>query len=377
MKLYIHIGHGKTGTSAIQAALAIHADRLKEAGILYPISQGARDAAAQLKVTSGNIPHNNPALAIPRMVSACHEEARAHAIVLSNEGLFWTIDGFLENSSMTCRNIEVLLVLAVRNLDQMVSSEYQQFVKRGGESRSYEEFLRGRQYVSSHHERAARLLEIVTKLGINIKVLNYSKLKSSIVTEFFRLIGADSSLVHESARVGKVNRSLTSSELDALILINSLYSRRYPEISRIISDELVHRLPDIPTHALALSEAEKTALYEVNKGYVSAINSFLQPADHISCFSAVSAESDASECPTADLEIEGESRSLALIADVLTGFISKKNLPPLSQDAVQAIIESAGSATLSDSIKIELLQLALLYRPNGVLLRRRLDSLLK
>ncbi|MCH1458014.1 MAG: hypothetical protein L7T86_03935, partial [Synechococcus sp. MOX_bin73] len=37
IKLFLHIGHGKTGTSAIQSSLAIASDELSKKGISYPI----------------------------------------------------------------------------------------------------------------------------------------------------------------------------------------------------------------------------------------------------------------------------------------------------------------------------------------------------
>ena len=53
-KLFLHIGHGKTGTSAIQSALAIASEDLAKRGINYPIQQSLRDRASRLEITSGN-----------------------------------------------------------------------------------------------------------------------------------------------------------------------------------------------------------------------------------------------------------------------------------------------------------------------------------
>jgi hypothetical protein len=41
MKLLLHIGTGKTGSSTIQGTLTANRDRLRDAGVLYPISNGA------------------------------------------------------------------------------------------------------------------------------------------------------------------------------------------------------------------------------------------------------------------------------------------------------------------------------------------------
>ena len=53
-KLFLHIGHGKTGTSAIQSALAIASEDLAKRGVNYPIQQSLRNRASRLEITSGN-----------------------------------------------------------------------------------------------------------------------------------------------------------------------------------------------------------------------------------------------------------------------------------------------------------------------------------
>ena len=47
--IYLHIGHGKTGTTAIQSALALSADHLKHKKILYPMTAEERAKANSLK----------------------------------------------------------------------------------------------------------------------------------------------------------------------------------------------------------------------------------------------------------------------------------------------------------------------------------------
>ena len=51
----LHIGHGKTGTSYMQAALAISQDALLEAGYYYPLPEHSRDKAMRGETTSGNV----------------------------------------------------------------------------------------------------------------------------------------------------------------------------------------------------------------------------------------------------------------------------------------------------------------------------------
>lgn len=51
--LYLHVGHGKTGSSYLQSALALSQDALRDNGIFYSLNEVGR-RAAQGKITSGN-----------------------------------------------------------------------------------------------------------------------------------------------------------------------------------------------------------------------------------------------------------------------------------------------------------------------------------
>jgi len=54
-KVYLHIGHGKTGTSYIQSSLALSRERLIEKGIQYPIDPRASRWAEIGHSSTGNV----------------------------------------------------------------------------------------------------------------------------------------------------------------------------------------------------------------------------------------------------------------------------------------------------------------------------------
>lgn len=52
-KLWVHVGHGKTGSSFIQSVLATNAPLLKEHGILYPVHDSFESAKKGF-ISTGN-----------------------------------------------------------------------------------------------------------------------------------------------------------------------------------------------------------------------------------------------------------------------------------------------------------------------------------
>ncbi len=56
--LYLHIGHGKTGSSSLQTFLALNKDNLKEYGIFYPEHVSFSNAEKGF-ITSGNLTLDN------------------------------------------------------------------------------------------------------------------------------------------------------------------------------------------------------------------------------------------------------------------------------------------------------------------------------
>jgi hypothetical protein len=93
IKLFLHIGHGKTGTSAIQSSLAIASDELSKKGISYPIQQSLREQASQLEITSGNWQPSPESSLTKQLLEISKTNQRYSSIVLSSESLFWLRSG--------------------------------------------------------------------------------------------------------------------------------------------------------------------------------------------------------------------------------------------------------------------------------------------
>ena len=172
-KLFLHIGHGKTGTSAIQSALAIASEDLSRQGITYPIQQSLRDRASRLEITSGNWdPTPNTSLT-NQLINISKNNKDNSIIVLSSESLFWLTPKLLRDKSSWDSYIDIHIILAVREIEEMLSSEYQQRVKRHADSMPLGQFLRARHFVSSHHAKASEIIESMSQLNITNTIINY------------------------------------------------------------------------------------------------------------------------------------------------------------------------------------------------------------
>ena len=187
-KLFLHIGHGKTGTSAIQSALAIASDDLAKRGINYPIQQSLRDRASRLEITSGNWEPISQVTLTDQLLEIAKSNYNNSTIVLSSESLFWLIPELIQEKSTWEAHIDLHIILAVREIEEMLSSEYQQRVKRHGDAMPLEQFLRARHFVSSHHAKAAEVIKSMTQSNITNTIINYSEHKRDISKLIFKLI---------------------------------------------------------------------------------------------------------------------------------------------------------------------------------------------
>lgn len=268
--LYLHVGHGKTGSSYIQSILSTHKKAmLDNYSIFYPSVQN--DHSAQGKISSGNgaLFLNNPSDPIH-----VHNEAGENSILYSSEFLFglqkkWinikTINGLFDFYD----KIEVLLF--IRNPDEMLSSAYQQAVKRGGYTKSIDEYSEIFKFVSELHE----FLENITRFGrVNLQVFNYSNRKKEVSKILSSWLGMDEVL---DVPFPPINRSLTYAELALQSEINRFFGRS----GDLVADDLCEKLPEIRSDVIRPGEAAWSAFYQKNLPLVGAINAMVPPSEHL------------------------------------------------------------------------------------------------
>ena len=285
-KLFLHIGHGKTGTSAIQSSLAIASEKLAALGIEYPINAKLRDRASQLEITSGNWKPKSETSLAEQLLEITRKNENNSTIILSSESLFWLVPDLLCRKSDWGDFIDLHIIMAVREVEEMLASEYQQLVKRHGNSMLLGQFIRTRNFVSSHHAKAAEIIDLMSQYKTSNTIINYSKHRKDISRLVFKLIGAEEAYPADKMAGAVINRSLSRKELEFLIMINKLYHNKFPSISTTISDALIKRQPNLEAGQCRISEKQLVKIYKKNEAASQKINACLDSNEQLSTHSS-------------------------------------------------------------------------------------------
>ena len=373
-KIYLHIGHGKTGTSAIQSAFAIAQKDLLTQGIEYPIHNTDREKASQFAITSGNWNHNPKESLAQELIRRSRERNNNNSILLSSESLFWQLDSLFEDGMQELKDLNLHVLLAVREIEEMLSSEYQQRVKRHGEKRPFEQFLRSRHFISSHHKRASEIITLLKQNKIKTTIINYSKHKNNIIELIFETLNAEKAYPRDSVHGVVVNRSLSHKELAIITLINALFHTKFPWISTRLSDALVKELPTVQSQKCRLSEDSKLKLYEVNNDYIKTINDSLGTDEHLLDQSTISSDNTRIDRSVIQQIKKEEQLSIDVVsATLLTAIQNESAHTRLSNPTIDQLIKLSQAEGTDSQTKLELLELAVANRPQG----KRLVKLLK
>ena len=373
-KIVLHAGHGKTGTSAIQSALAISADALLKNGINYPIDPNERHRAARFDITSGNWKHN-PAISLSEQrLQLAASNTAGHTIVLSSESLFWHLTDFANQKEQWNEAVEIHVILAVRELEEMLSSEYQQRVKRHGESKPFEQFLRRRNFISSHHKKAAEVLTELSQHNIPVTLINYSAHKKTISKRVFEAMGCSDLYPNQTMGDLVINRSLSQKELQMLMMINALYYDQFPWISARLSDALAKKLPNTETQRSRISPQSLKKLYEKNDSYLQIINSYLSAEEPLAAQQTLNQDQQSNNTAKQLEKIrKEEEQSIQLISQTLLEALRDDPTQRLCNETIDTLIKTSQADGTPAHVEVELLEIAKINRPQG----QRLGQLLE
>lgn len=334
--IYLHIGHGKTGSSFVQSALALAVGPLAEHGIIYPLEPDVAERARSGLITSGNFwPREG---AVEALVDSA-KQMDGKKLLISSEVLFNEFGGkgtpLMKQLAALSVNRNVLLFLR-SPVDHAVSL-YQQQVKRGGATNTLADFL-------TTYSLPLRTILVLNRLkdhGFKVTIRDYNRHKKELAAVFENWIGLPKDSLPKPPH-GVVNRSMTNAELELQRKINAYVDG--PQ-KWVLSDALCNKLPDIKSEVPFLEhEALKTFIERMNKQMSSEEYQALVPEEERPRIGSF--EDHAGKFPTAEsmenLHISREQ--LSVIGDALGQELAKasklrKQLKHLKEEKQKGLIQ--------------------------------------
>ncbi len=234
----LHLGLGKTGSSALQVGLVRNRDALARAGVFYPPHES--DAlAARGDVTSGNgmllARFLVPWLHSPEEATQAHLESiletvaarspSCRSVLYSSEFLYHFGETQLRMLDHRIRELGMSLrfVVYVRDVAGHALSEYRQKVRRAGLTVSFSDFLRADD--EGYHPSLRDRCEILRAVGGNdsLTMVHYDSVRARLVPHFFEeVLGLTVAFADVDPIPEQVNRSLTDWECLLMRRVNEL-----------------------------------------------------------------------------------------------------------------------------------------------------------
>lgn len=277
-ELILHPGAPKTGTSFLQVMFSQHAEAMLKEGVVYPRGH-MFDEAKSGEITSGNgielanflnpnLPHNVPdKLKYIDKFDKTLDRHKGLKVLFSSEFLTFPPGPQLEQIKTVIRKhkFSVRVVYFVRDLVPAAFSTYSQQIKRHGEHREFNEFIRDWDPFYRYN-----LMCMEDAFGRDqVTVYNYDAVKKGLSDIFFKdILGL--SFAPKSAPV--INRSLSAEEAEALRQMNSL-SPGNAAISNFINTALM-KLDKPKSEGFQVTKEESDLLHTRFDEAVSYINEF-------------------------------------------------------------------------------------------------------
>lgn len=313
-KVYFHIGHGKTGSSAIQALLAQNHERLKESGILYPFHNSFQNALKGF-ISSGNINAAKEEDWLENQVAnQLMENPHYHTYIFSSETLFMRLPPLLQSDYIRSKQWDIRIFLVVRNPIEMIASHHQQAIKRGGYTQGLKKFIFEHHYNAGALQSSAKIIKKLDKLSVRHHVINYSAERYNVSSCLANAMGiGDIVRPAEEAANQIVNRSLTAQELTFVASANALFGK---STGARLSDALVNELPTLKADRLFISEEDISRIREKNNQALEVVNKKLASGARLTF--------DYHATSDYDLPDPFDDNQLSLIRSILERRLSKR-----------------------------------------------------
>ena len=243
-KVFLHIGHGKTGSTAFQCFMAQNYSNLIKKDILYNKSESMEfNLALENKINSGNINPKNDWVK-DGLLRVLESEPNYKSYIFSNENLFHNMEPFIDlMRNIKNRNqFEFVIILCIRNPIEMLLSEYNQNVKREGCHLNLQQFLYRKNFTCTHTKKSCVLIKKLENLKINYLLFNYSAERYEIVSSISKKINIFDFCDLKNITEKEINRSLSENELLLVRFINKFYGKN---VGANVADKIVNEIPKL------------------------------------------------------------------------------------------------------------------------------------
>ncbi len=279
--LYLHIGHGKTGTSWIQSVLRLSSAELKKHGILYAIGPD-HNISDPNKITSGNaVSLLASRQSFESILENCHPADNA-SLLFSSENLFGhfvrnNAEDFIDEVALKNGFDRVEILLFIRNPVSFAVSVWQQKIKRHGDHHiSLENFNENE--ADLRYEIFSLVEQFMEKIKkcelISLTVLNYSNCKDNLINYLASWLKVPVEIL--TIPSGKrVNRSMTYAEL----MLQKELNRILGQSGHLLSDPLCEKLTEIEPDIIIPQLSVQKEMWAKIQPIVERLNRIL-PVEH-------------------------------------------------------------------------------------------------
>ncbi len=158
MRVVVHVGLTKTGTTHLQGLLAAHAPALLEAGVLYPTRPAGQHFRGAVEVRGSAAAFGLADAEVDGSWEALCAQARAHVettggdAVIGHEVLAGATPEQADRALRALEGLEVHVVVTARDLGRQAVAHWQERVKLG-DTRSFSEFERTELFADTGRDR--------------------------------------------------------------------------------------------------------------------------------------------------------------------------------------------------------------------------------
>ena len=283
--LFLHIGQGKAGSTAIQSFLDRNAKLLSRFGIVYPESSPRTKLPGAL--LNGNAFGEGFGKRWDTVICDRATAFPSDNLLFSYEWIFLSIyddpnrlEKLLDELSP---RFNLRIILYIRDITDHFISEYTQSAQDYGISCSPEEFLLGSGSVRYRSPKAAlSCIRQIRELGIDLCVRKYRP--RILIEDFMGVLledRRDDFMADAHVTRSRVNRSLTAGEHELIKQLNSS-GADVKSFSQPLANALVGHIPEVPGRKPYMSEELVAKIEQEFAGTVDEINGCVLPEHRLS-----------------------------------------------------------------------------------------------